>query len=48
MENRSERDLRAVFVAQKYGADFGQNDNRAELDKNTTTHYNVDRLQRIT
>ena len=36
------------FVAQKYGVDFGQNDNRTGLDKNTTTQYNIDKLLRIT
>ena len=32
------------FVAQKYGADFGRNDNRTGLDKNTTMQYNIDKL----
>ena len=36
------------FVAQKYGADFGRNDNRTGLDKNTTTQYNIDKLLCIT
>ena len=36
------------FVAQKYGADFGRNDNRTGLDKNTTTQYNIGNLLCIT
>ena len=36
------------FVAQKYGADFGRNDNRTGLDKNTTMQYNIDKLLCIT
>ena len=36
------------FVAQKYGADFGRNDNRTGLDKNTTMQYNIGNLLCIT
>ena len=36
------------FIAQKYGADFGRNDNRDGLDKNTTMQYNIDKLLCIT
>ena len=49
LERKVLRDsLRAFFVAQKYGADFGRNDNRTGLDKNTTMQYNIDKLLCIT
>ena len=49
LERKALRDSsQGFFVAQKYGADFGRNDNRTGLDKNTTTQYNIDKLLRIT
>ena len=49
LEQKVLRDFsQGFFVAQKYGADFGRNDNRTGLDKNTTMQYNIDKLLCIT
>ena len=49
LERKVLRDFsQGFFVAQKYGTDLGQNDNRDGLDKNTTMQYNIDKLLCIT
>ena len=44
LEQKALREISGLFFAQKYGADFGRNDNRTGLDKNTTMQYNIDKL----